>query len=49
MVITCKEQADLDFDGLVAVLRRAFPESATISNDYYADRLTREVGISMEH
>lgn len=49
MVITCKAQADLDFNSLVADLRRAFPESTMISDDYYADRLAREIGISNEH
>lgn len=31
-----------DFDALVQRLREAFPQTTTISDDYYADRVSRE-------
>jgi hypothetical protein len=49
MVIGCKAQTDLDYDALVAELRQAFPASTMISDDYYANRLAREIEISRKH
>ncbi len=44
-----KAKPDFDFDALVAELRVVFPDSTTISDDYYADRLARSLELAREN
>lgn len=44
-----KAKSGFDFDALVAELRAVFPDSSTISDDYYAARLARSLEIAGEN
>lgn len=46
MFVSATAKTDLDFDAIVAELRRAFPKSMVISDDYYATRLAGALDIA---
>lgn len=49
MLVSATANSELDFDAVTADLRRAFPESTVISNDYYATRLAGAIRIAREN
>ncbi|QEG24820.1 hypothetical protein [Mariniblastus fucicola] len=44
-----KANSDFDFDGLVADLLASFPASTVITDDYYADRLERNLTLARDN
>lgn len=49
MLVSATAKSELDFDALVTDLRRAFPASTVISDDYYATRLANALEIAREN
>ncbi|EMI58263.1 hypothetical protein RSSM_00296 [Rhodopirellula sallentina SM41] len=49
MFVSATAKTELDFDAVAADLRRAFPDSTVISDDYYATRLAVAAEIAREN
>jgi hypothetical protein len=49
MFVSATAESELDYDAVVADLRRAFPDSTVISDDYYATRLAGALQIAREN